>query len=74
MLSQMVSETVFALAAIGGHDNPPARHIVGVEGVSSVKEKLRTISEELEDFIEVSNGVDIDNGEDGTTASFKMEH
>ena len=55
----LIAETVFAIAAIGGHDNPPARHIVGVEGVLSVKEKLKTVSEELEDFIEVSFGVDI---------------
>lgn len=57
--SALIAETVFAIAAIGGHDNPPARHIVGVEGVLSVKEKLKTVSEELEDFIEVSFGVDI---------------
>ncbi|KAF2432291.1 NAD(P)-binding protein [Tothia fuscella] len=55
----LVKETVFALAAIGGHENPPARFIVGFEGVASVKEKLRTVSEELEDFIEVSAAVDI---------------
>jgi hypothetical protein len=56
--SQLVTETVFAIAAIGGHDNPPARHIVGLEGVASVKEKLKTVSEELEDFIDVSSQVD----------------
>ena len=50
---------MFAIAAIGGHDNPPARHIVGFEGVESVKEKLKTVSEELEDFLEVSGAVDI---------------
>lgn len=55
----LVAETVFAIAAIGGHDNPPARHIVGHEGVLSVKEKLKTTSEELEDFLEVSGAVDI---------------
>jgi hypothetical protein len=55
----LIKETVFALAAIGGHDNPPARHIVGFEGVASVKEKLKTVSEELEDFVEVSSAVDI---------------
>ena len=52
-------ETVHALTAIGGHENPPARHIVGYEGVASVKEKLKTVSEELEDFVEVSCAVDI---------------
>lgn len=55
----LVAETVYAVVAIGGHENPPARHIVGHEGVASVKEKLRTVSEELEDFVEVSSAVDL---------------
>ena len=55
----LLAETIHALTAIGGHDNPPARHIVGHEGVASVKEKLKTVSEELEDFLEVSCAVDI---------------
>lgn len=54
---QLLAETVNALAAIGGHDNPPARHIVGHEAVASVKEKLKTVSEELEDFVDVSCAV-----------------
>lgn len=57
--ASLIQETVYALAAIGGHENPPARHIVGFEGVASVKEKLKTVSEELEDFVEVSCAVDI---------------
>lgn len=64
MTSAMLAETVHAITAIGGHENPPARHIVGHEAVSSVKEKLKTVSEELEDFVEVSTAVDID-GEEG---------
>ena len=64
MKERLVAETVYAVAAIGGHDNPPARHIVGFEGVASVKEKLKTVSEELEDFVECSNAVDIDKDED----------
>lgn len=35
---KLVAETVHAVTAIGGHENPPARHIVGVEGVASVSE------------------------------------
>ena len=66
MKQSLVAETVFAIAAIGGHDNPPSRHIVGYEGVASVKEKLKTISEELEDFLGVSGAVDI--GGDNQTA------
>lgn len=64
MLSTLVAETVHALAAIGGHENPPARHIVGSEAVASVKEKLKTNSEELEDFVEASISVDVDAEED----------
>jgi NAD(P)-dependent dehydrogenase (short-subunit alcohol dehydrogenase family) len=55
---RLVMETVHALTALGGHENPPARHIVGYEGVASVKEKLKTVSEELEDFVEVSLSAD----------------
>ncbi|KAL8687270.1 MAG: hypothetical protein Q9218_006509 [Villophora microphyllina] len=58
--TQLLAETINALTAIGGHDNPPARHIVGHEAVASVKEKLKTVSEELEDFVEASCAVDID--------------
>ena len=66
MQGLLLAETVHAITAIGGHENPPARHIVGYEGVASVKEKLKTVSEELEDFVEVSCAVDID--EEGGTA------
>lgn len=61
MKTALLAETVNAITAIAGHDNPPARHIVGFEGVASVKEKLKTVSEELEDFIDVSCAVDIDD-------------
>lgn len=60
---KLVMETVHALTAIGGHENPPARHVVGYEGILAVKEKLKTVSEELEDFVEVSMSVDIIKGE-----------
>ena len=70
MKSAMLAETVNAITAIGGHDNPPARHIVGYEAVASVKEKLKTVSEELEDFVELSAAVDID-GEKGATPEAK---
>jgi hypothetical protein len=67
-LDGLVLETVHALAAIGGHENPPSRHIVGFEGVAAVKEKLKTVSEELEDFIEVSCAVDIFKSDVGRAA------
>ena len=69
MKASLLAETVNAITAIGGHDNPPARHIVGHEAVASVKEKLKTVSEELEDFVEVSCAVDIDDGVDAAGAA-----
>ncbi len=33
---------------------------MGHEAVTSVKEKLKTVSEELEDFVDVSTAVDIE--------------
>lgn len=65
-LENLTAETVYAITAIGGHENPPARHIVGAEGVASVKEKLKTVSEELEEFIETSCAVDFNA--DGSVA------
>ena len=55
----LLAETLHALLAIGGHETPPARHIVGHEGVASVKEKLLTAGQELEEFVEVSAAADI---------------
>lgn len=60
---RLVMETVHALTAIGGHENPPARHIVGFEGAVAVKEKLKTVTEELEDFVDASLAVDIFDSE-----------
>ncbi|KAI5302778.1 hypothetical protein KEM56_000365 [Ascosphaera pollenicola] len=54
----LLKETVHALMAIGAHPNPPTRHIVGTDGVVSVKEKLKTATEEFEDFISCSMAVD----------------
>lgn len=65
-LEALTAETVHAITAIGGHENPPSRHIIGQEGVASVKEKLKTVSEELEDFIQSSCAVDITSNEDST--------
>ena len=64
---KLVSETVHAITAIGGHENPPARHIVGIEGVASVKEKLKTVSEELEEFVDTSMSADCERVGDKRT-------
>ncbi|KAL1987164.1 hypothetical protein VTN96DRAFT_4770 [Rasamsonia emersonii] len=65
-LEALTAETVHAITAIGGHENPPSRHIIGQEGVASVKEKLKTVSEELEDFIQASCAVDITSNDNPT--------
>lgn len=62
-LDRLVLETVHALAAIGGHENPPSRHIVGFEASAAVQDKLKTVTEELEDFVEASLAVDIFDSE-----------
>lgn len=62
MAKKLLAETTHAIMSIGGHDNPPARHIVGHEGTASVKEKLKTVSEELEEFLVVSDAVDYSIG------------
>lgn len=67
-VDRLVTETVHALTAIGGHENPPARHIVGFEGSIAVKEKLKTVTEELEEFLEASLSVDIFESELKTEA------
>lgn len=60
---KLVAETVHALTAIGGHENPPSRHIVGSEAAFAVKEKLKTVTEEMEDFVDASLAVDIFDSE-----------
>jgi hypothetical protein len=58
-LEALTLETVHTITAVGGHENPPSRHIIGAEGVAAVKEKLKTVSEELEDFVQSSYSVNI---------------
>ncbi|SPO00783.1 related to hypercellular protein (hypA) [Cephalotrichum gorgonifer] len=70
-IDKLVLETVHALTAIGGHENPPARHIVGFEGSIAVRDKLRTVTEELEDFVEATLSVDIDPHEPEKEGSMK---
>ncbi|EPE02299.1 short chain dehydrogenase reductase family protein [Ophiostoma piceae UAMH 11346] len=62
-LDKLLLETVHALAAIGGLENPPTRHIVGFDAAAAVEEKLKTVTEELEDFVETSLSVDIFDSE-----------
>lgn len=57
-LDKLLQETLHTLTAIGGHENPPIRHIVGFEAAEAVKDKLKTVTVELEDFVEASLAVD----------------
>ena len=67
----LLEETIHALTAIAGSENPPAHHIVGHDGVASVKEKLKTVTQEMEDFVEASSAVDIFKSEDAASATAK---
>lgn len=58
-LDTLVTETLHALTSIAGHENPPSRHIVGAEAALAVREKLKTVTEEMEDFVDASLAVDI---------------
>ena len=58
-LQTLLAETVHVIMSIGGHENPPARHIIGREAVANVKEKLSAVSKELDDFVKTSSAVDI---------------
>ena len=64
MRTSLVAETVYAIIAIAGQENPPSKHLIGAEAIASIKERLKTFSEELEDFVETSYSVEA--GDDGT--------
>ncbi|KAK6521498.1 hypothetical protein TWF506_001710 [Arthrobotrys conoides] len=65
----LVAETTKVILAVAGKDNPPGRIIVGGEdggedgegGVQSVKERMKAVSEELEEFLECAMSVDVPN-------------
>ncbi|RPB25351.1 NAD(P)-binding protein [Terfezia boudieri ATCC MYA-4762] len=57
-LASILAETVHIITSISGLDDPPGRIVVGSENAEQVKERLKAVSEELEDFLEVSVSVD----------------
>jgi len=59
VVESAVEETVRIVAAVAGSDNPPGRITVGEEGVELVKERLKTLSEELEEYLDASLSADI---------------
>ncbi|KAK6541708.1 hypothetical protein TWF694_007501 [Orbilia ellipsospora] len=66
---ELVAETVKVIMAVAGKENPPGRIIVGGEdggedgegGVQSVKERMKAVSEELEEFLECAMSADVPN-------------
>ncbi|KAH8149797.1 uncharacterized protein LAJ45_05949 [Morchella importuna] len=55
----IMSETVSIILHIAALENPPGRIVVGNEGIEQVKDRVKTVSEELEEFLEASLGADI---------------
>jgi NAD(P)-dependent dehydrogenase (short-subunit alcohol dehydrogenase family) len=56
---ELVRETVEVVIKVAGAENPPFRITVGEEAVEMIKERLKTISEELEEYLEASLSADI---------------
>ena len=57
--STVLADTVGVIMQIAALENPPGRIVVGSESVEQVKDRLKTVSEELEEFLEASLGADI---------------
>ncbi|KAK9480452.1 hypothetical protein V1514DRAFT_350321 [Lipomyces japonicus] len=54
----LVKDTAFAIISIAGVANPPGRIVAGAEAIEQTRDKLRTVSEEMEDMLEVSFAAD----------------
>ncbi|KAK9455591.1 hypothetical protein V1511DRAFT_498203 [Dipodascopsis uninucleata] len=50
----LVKDTTWAIMNIAGITNPPGRIVAGVDAIEQTKDKLRTVSEEMEDLLEIS--------------------
>lgn len=70
---RLFAEVLHALVAIGGHENPPTRLVVGADGVADVKEKVKMIEEELDEFEECSISVDRMKADTLGTGDVKVE-
>ncbi|KAF8469136.1 hypothetical protein BDZ91DRAFT_721777 [Kalaharituber pfeilii] len=55
-LLPILAETVHIITSIAGTEDPPGRIVVGNENAEQVKERLKAVSEELEDYLEASGG------------------
>ncbi|KAJ8099094.1 hypothetical protein POJ06DRAFT_127722 [Lipomyces tetrasporus] len=54
----LAKNVAFAILSVAGVDNPPGRIVAGAEAIVQTKDKLRTVSEEMEDMLEVSFAAD----------------
>ncbi|KAK7207076.1 hypothetical protein BZA70DRAFT_3294 [Myxozyma melibiosi] len=54
----LVKDVVTAIINVAGIENPPARLVAGAEAIEQIRDKLRTVSEEIEDMLEVSYAAD----------------
>ncbi|KAK9465565.1 hypothetical protein V1512DRAFT_265767 [Lipomyces arxii] len=57
---QLVKDSVLAIMSIAGIENPPGRIVAGVDAIEQIRDKLRTVSEEMEDMLEVSYAADLE--------------
>ncbi|KAK9371337.1 hypothetical protein V1509DRAFT_614369 [Lipomyces kononenkoae] len=56
----LVKDVVAGVLSVAGIDNPPSRIATGGEAIIQTKDKLRTVSEEMEDMLDVSYAADAD--------------
>ncbi|RPA82029.1 NAD(P)-binding protein [Ascobolus immersus RN42] len=78
LIKQLTAETVEAILTVAGIQSPPVRVVVGKEGITAVLERIRTISEEMEEFLETSMAADVPIAEGETlpglsTTRMKLE-
>lgn len=56
--TEAFKHTVHTVISIGGLDNPPGRIIVGKDAIHQIKDKLAMLSDDLEEFQNVSYSAD----------------
>jgi hypothetical protein len=56
-------QTASVIVTVSALDSPPARIAVRQDSIEQLKDKIRTLSEEMEEFEETSKAVDIKQAE-----------
>lgn len=54
-----LTEATDAILTVAGNPSPPVRVVIGQESIQLVLDRIRTISEEMEEFLETSMSADI---------------